>query len=235
MTTTDEQTEVKGARRTPFTRRRIIGGILAVALLVAAVLLGPTLWVRSASSGEIYSVAKAPARPTALVLGAGLSRDGTPSPFLAARLDVAQQLLERGAVRAILVSGDNRTHDYDEPTAMRDYLVEHGVPSEKVVLDYAGQDTYDSCTRAHRIFGAEALTVVSQSYHVPRAVAICRAVGLDAIGVGDDTAKRFTAVWEAGESREWLAKIKAAWDVTTSRDPILGQRETTLDDALRAR
>lgn len=235
MTASTEQTVTKWARRTPFSGRRVLAGVLGVLLAGAAVVVGPALWVRSASSGEIFEVADAPERPAALVLGAGLTADGRPSPFLAARLDVAQQLLERDAVRAILVSGDNRTHDYDEPSAMRDYLIEHGVAHEKIVLDYAGRDTYDSCTRARRIFGAEALTVVSQGYHVPRAVAICRAVGLDAIGVGDETARRYTAVWDAGASREWLANVKAAWDVTTSRDPILGDRETTLDEALRER
>lgn len=88
-------------------------------------------------------------------------------------------------MRVILVSGDNRTHAYDEPRSMRDDLVAAGVPTEAVVLDFAGRDTHDSCQRAHRIFGVDGVTVISQRYHVGRAVALCRAAGMTTNGVGD--------------------------------------------------
>lgn len=122
--------------------------------------------------------------------------------------------------------------NYDEPTAMRDWLVERGVPASDVVLDFAGRDTYDSCVRAKRIFGVDRLLVVSQGYHLPRAVTTCRAVGLDADGVGDWTAKRYAGVWESGERREKLAAVKAVIDVMTGRDPVLGEPETSVQDAL---
>jgi vancomycin permeability regulator SanA len=83
---------------------------------------------------------------------------------------VARALYASGKARVILVSGDNRVADHDEPTGMRDWLAEHDVPADAVVRDFAGRDTYDSCTRAKRIFGVDRVLVVSQAYHLPRAV-----------------------------------------------------------------
>ncbi|HRU10590.1 MAG TPA: ElyC/SanA/YdcF family protein, partial [Thermoanaerobaculia bacterium] len=156
--------------------------LLAVGGLTAYL---PWLWVLRQSDGHVHRLADAPSADVTLVLGAGLTPSGRPSPYLAARLDVAKALLDAGKTQVILVSGDNRTEDYDEPTAMRDYLVGQGVPAWRIVLDFAGRDTYDSCARAQRIFGVDQLLVVSQGYHVPRAVATCRALGLDAEAVGD--------------------------------------------------
>jgi vancomycin permeability regulator SanA len=207
--------------------------VLAALVIVAlAIVLGPWVWVSAASRGHVHTVGSAPEAPVALVLGAGLNPDGTPSPFLAGRLEVARQLHASEQVRVLLVSGDNRVVNYDEPTAMRDWLVERGVPASDVVLDFAGRDTYDSCVRAKRIFGVDRLLVVSQGYHLPRAVTTCRAVGLDADGVGDWTATRYAGVWESGERREKLAAVKAVIDVVTGRDPVLGEPETSVQDAL---
>lgn len=205
----------------------IVIGLLAV--------LVPWTWVLVASVGRVddaAEVADAPEAPVALVLGAGL-QGGRPSPYLAARLDTAAELYEAGKVRVLLVSGDNRTHAYDEPTAMRDYLVAQGVPPEVVVLDFAGRDTYDSCQRAHRIFGVDEVTVVSQRYHVGRAVALCRAAGMTTHGVGDSTMRtRFPRQWWIGWTREKLANLKAVGDVLTGRDPVLGNPEPGVRDAL---
>ena len=132
------------------------------------------------------------------------------------------------------MSGDNRFANYDEPTAMRDWLVAHGVPADAVVPDFAGRDTYDSCTRAKRIFGVDRVLVVSQGYHLPRAVTTCRAVGLDAEGVGDWTARAYPVQWAAGARREKLADAKAVLDVVSGRDPVLGPVETSVQDALAA-
>jgi len=205
-----------------------------VALGALAVLV-PWVWVLVASVGHVddaAEVADAPEAPVALVLGAGL-QGGRPSPYLQARLDAAKDLHDAGKVRVLLVSGDNRTHAYDEPTAMRDYLVAQGVPAEAVVLDFAGRDTYDSCQRAHRIFGVDEVTVISQKYHVGRAVALCRAAGMTTHGVGDTTMRsRFPREWWIGWTREKLANLKAVGDVLTGRDPVLGDPEPGVRDAL---
>ncbi|MGL4174547.1 MAG: SanA/YdcF family protein [Dermatophilaceae bacterium] len=210
-------------------RRRMLVGGLAVALVVG---LGPWAWTRVASAGHVHRPPDAPSAPVVLVLGAGLDAAGRPSPYLAARLDVAAELVENGRARVALVSGDNRFVDYDEPTAMLDGLVERGVPASAIVRDFAGRDTYDSCVRARRIFGVDRVLVVSQGYHLPRAVAICRAVGLDADGVGDWSARRYGAGWAQGTVREVPASVKAALDVLSRRDPVLGPAEPGVEDAL---
>ena len=232
MTASTETGSGSGTGRRRSRRRRLVlVGVGALALLVA-VAVGPWAWVSLASRGHVHTVDDAPSAPVALVLGAGLNPDGTPSAFLAGRLEAARALYASGRTRVILVSGDNRVADYDEPTAMRDWLAAHGVPADAVVRDFAGRDTYDSCTRAKRIFGVGEVLVVSQGYHLPRAVATCRAVGLAAEGVGDWTARVHPVQWTAGARREKIAAGKAVVDVVSGRDPVLGQVETSVQDAL---
>lgn len=212
-------------------RRRILSALAALVIVGLLLTLGPYLWVRLASRGHITTVAEAPRTPVALVLGAGL-RNGKPTPYLAYRLDVAVELWKAGKIKAVIVSGDNRTHGYDEPTAMADYLVQHGVPENRIVGDFAGRDTYGSCVRADKIFGVESLIVISQSYHLPRAVALCRAVGIDTTGVGDDKGRRYREVWARGQQREFPAAIKAASDVLLGGDVVLGPPESSVQDIL---
>jgi vancomycin permeability regulator SanA len=202
-------------------------GLLAVA--------GGEIWVRAAAHGRVYAEADVPAAPVALVLGAEVYADGSPSPFLAARLDIARRLLDAHKVKAILLSGDNSRWSYDEPGDMEVYLLARGVPAAQIVLDYAGFDTYDSCARAERIFGVRRTIVVTQSFHLPRAVAVCRRLGLEADGVGDDSVRQYRIAWLMGSAREHPADVKAALDVVSGRDPVhLGRHETGVEDALRA-
>jgi vancomycin permeability regulator SanA len=121
--------------------------------------------------------------------------------------------------------------EYNEPEAMRTYLINAGVPAEAVIADYAGFDTYDSCVRALRIFGVTKLIVVTQSYHLPRAVASCRALGIEATGVGDDSVRHGVA-WKRGAIRDQLACAKTVIDLATGRDPVLGRPETSVAEAL---
>jgi vancomycin permeability regulator SanA len=165
------------------------------------------------------------------VLGARVFPDGTPSPFLAARLDLARRLYAAGKVRAVVVSGDSMAEEYNEPEAMRTYLINAGMPAEAVVADSAGFDTYDSSVRALHIFGVDKLIVVTQSYHLPRAVATCRALGIDATGVGDDSLRHAVA-WRRGAIRDQLACVKTVIDLITRRAPVLGQAETSVTEAL---
>jgi vancomycin permeability regulator SanA len=206
-----------------------LGGIVAV--LVA---IGCAQWVRSSADGHIYDVASVPAAPVALVLGAQVGDDGQPSAFLAARLEIARQLLENGKVKAILVSGDHAEWAYDEPGSMQAWLVARGVPADRVVLDHAGFDTYDSCVRANKIFGVQQAIVVTQDFHLPRAVTLCREQGIEATGVGDDTVRVHEKMWLRGEIREYGAAVKAVADVLTARDPVfLGPHETGVEEAIR--
>jgi vancomycin permeability regulator SanA len=170
-----------------------------------------------------------PSAEAALVLGAGLYGE-RPSPMLARRLDLAAELYHAGRVRALLLSGDNGRTGYDEPTVMRDYLLARDVPATVMVLDYAGFDTWDSCVRARRVFGAHSLTVVTQAFHLPRAVALCRTAGLEAFGVGDDSSRHWPGATYVYAARELAATAKAFADAVVLRsEPVFpGPRETSL-------
>lgn len=175
---------------------------------------------------RVVALETVPATPVALVLGAEVHPDGRPSGFLRARLDVALELYRRGLVKRLLVSGDGTSRFYDEPTAMRQYLLDNGVPDEAVLIDPEGVDTYASCTRARDEFGVHRLIVVSQRYHLPRALAICRLLGLDAWGVGDVTARRSPRTWAHGARREVAANLKLLWDVARQRPWVRPRRVT---------
>jgi vancomycin permeability regulator SanA len=208
--------------------------IALVAILAFGLIAGSQLWIRGAAAGKVYAEADVPKRPVALVLGAMVHPDGTLSAFLEARVAQAKRLYDAGKVEAILVSGDHGEWAYDEPGRMHAWHVEHGVPDAKVVDDYAGFDTYDSCQRAVRVFGVQQAIVVTQSYHIERAVALCRHLGVDATGIGDDTVRIYRQPWLSSAARENGAVVKALFDVVSGRDPIfLGRHETTVDDALR--
>ena len=119
----------------------------AVLGLLSMAVGGSVLFVRHTAAGRIFPVATVPPAPAALVLGAQVKPDGTPSAFLAARLDLARQLYLAGKVKMILVSGDNRAEEYDEPGAMRSYLISSGIPASDVIIDNSGIDTYSRCER----------------------------------------------------------------------------------------
>jgi vancomycin permeability regulator SanA len=228
----------RAARLDPFrwsrpARRRAF--LAAVTLSVLA--LAPMTWAWLSTTGHRVTAGagpgwagKVPAAPVALVLGAGLYH-GSPTPMLATRLDIAAELYRAGRVRALLLSGDNSRPGYDEPSVMRDYLVARGLPSDVLVLDYAGFDTWDSCVRARDVFGIRRLTVVTQNFHLPRAVALCRTAGMDAFGVGDDSAARWPAKTYVYAVREFAATAKGFLDaVVLKSSPVFpGPRETSLD------
>lgn len=215
--------------------RRLLRALLAVAGLLAGIVAGTSVWAWTVSAGHIATsgddgdTARA---PVAIVLGAAVQADGHPSPWLAYRLDVAADLYTSGRVEAILVSGDNRRLGYDEPTVMRNYLVSKGIHSNAIALDYAGFDTYDTCVRAHRIFGIERALLVTQDFHEPRAVTVCRSVGVNVDGVGDSRASSERISWVISWTRERLATVKAVCDVVSRRDPTLGRRETSVQEAV---
>ncbi|MFG2075013.1 protein SanA, affects membrane permeability for vancomycin [Nonomuraea maritima] len=212
------------------TLRRAYQGLVLLSVLA----LAPMTWAwlgssphRVTAEGDRW-LAQVPEAQAALVLGAGLYA-GHPSPMLARRLDIAAELYHAGKVRALLLSGDNSRKDYDEPTAMRDYLRARGVPASVMVLDYAGFDTWDSCVRARHVFGARRVTVVTQEFHIPRAVTLCRTAGLEAFGAGDDSARRWASTYVYA-ARELLATGKAFADAVVLRsDPVFaGPPEVSL-------
>ena len=205
------------------------GAVLLIAVL-AAVALVPPLWVDVRARSALRTVADVAPAPVAVVFGAGLW-DGEPSPYLAHRLDAAAQLYTAGRVQVVLVTGDNSRADHDEPTAMRTYLVRHGVPDHRIVSDFAGFDTWDSCVRAKEIFGVDDAVLISQDFHIRRAVALCRAAGVTGSGIG--VAEPRGSVWFYGVARENVASGKALLDAVVRPGPhFLGPADPGVARAL---
>lgn len=189
---------------------------MLVGVLIA--LVGSVIWVRQVSGPFRYtSIKNVPARPVALVLGNRAYPDGTVSRLLAGRLDLALRLYRAGKVGTVLVSGDASGRGiaggYNEVDPMRQWLIGRGVPADKVVGDYAGMNTYDSCVRARRVFGVDRVTVVTQAYHLPRAVTLCRKVGLDAVGVAADSRGVSALDMKRRAARDDLACTKAVLEL----------------------
>ncbi len=170
-----------------------------------------------------------PRTPVAIVFGAGLWRDGSPTPVLRDRVATAAELYFSGKVQKILMSGDNRFVEYNEPGAMRDYALSLGVPAEDIVLDYAGRRTYDTCYRAQAVFGVGSAILVTQGYHLPRALYTCNMLDIEATGVPADRriySRRSVAFWNL---REIPATLIAFWDLfITQPTPVLGDPEPIL-------
>ncbi|MFG2961943.1 MULTISPECIES: vancomycin high temperature exclusion protein [unclassified Streptomyces] len=214
--------------RTRTGRRRLVQGVMAGCVLA----LLPSTWLYVSTTGRLHSVADVPRADVAVVFGAGLW-DGEPSPYLANRLTAAAELYKEGRIKVVLVTGDNSRKDYDEPDAMRAYLTRHGVPAQRIVSDYAGFDTWDSCVRAKKIFGVNRAILISQGFHIRRAVALCEAAGVTSYGVGVDA--KHDVTWYYGGTREVLAATKAALDVVFEPNPqFLGKKEPGVADALAA-
>ncbi|MFD6099772.1 vancomycin high temperature exclusion protein [Nocardiopsis flavescens] len=218
-------------------RRRRRGPLLLLLLALALVAaFAPFAWVVAGTAEHRHATAAdAPERPVALVLGAGVRDDGLPTRLLARRLELAADLYFTDRVEVVLVSGDNSVEHYNETDTMRDHLVAAGVPAERIVGDYAGFSTWESCVRAREVFGVSGATVVTQDFHLPRAVSLCRAAGIDAVGVADAAGEERAFSTRYGWVREVPAAVAALGTALTRPDPtFLGRYETAVDDALAA-
>jgi vancomycin permeability regulator SanA len=189
--------------------------------LLSAILTPVALncYVRVATSDRRYTEPTGvPPQQVAIVFGAGVWEDGTPTPMLADRVRAAVDLYNQSRVNKILMTGDNSSRDYNEVKVMQEYAVKHGVSLTDITLDYAGFSTYESCYRAKEIFGVTRAVLVTQKYHLPRAVYTCSNMGIEAVGLG-------TPDWEKFENdsmryyflRELLAVLKALWEVHVTR------------------
>jgi vancomycin permeability regulator SanA len=198
----------------------ILLGIAAAAVVI------PRLVTAAYSLSRIYSTETSPTRPVAIVFGAGLRRDGTPTTVLRDRVETAVELYNQGKVSKLLMSGDNRFEYYNEPKAMRQYALQLGIPDEDIVMDYAGRRTYDTCYRAGAIFGVKKAVLVTQLFHLPRAIYTCNNLGVEAVGVKADRAyyRKITRFfWNV---RELPATLTAMVEVHLTRPlPVLGEPE----------
>jgi len=186
---------------------------IAVLLFAIAAIAVPITMRMTMRTFTYTSITDVPAAEVAIVPGASVL-NGKPSPVLSARADMAIELFESGKVSKILVTGDNGQLNHDEVTPVRRYLTEAGIPPEDIFLDHAGFDTYSSMYRAISVFHAQSAIIVTQDFHMPRALYIARHLGMIAYGV----------VAEGGGSpldyvREVPASDKAFWDLLTHRTP----------------
>lgn len=205
----------------------LVGGLGVLALGV------PAVWTRWMAQDRVLTVEQAPARDVAIIYGAEVYPSGKPSPYLRARLDRGVELYRAGKAKVFIVSGDNADAHNHEATNMKKYLVAQGVPADQVVEDAYGLDTYDTCVRARKVFGVDSALLVSQRYHLPRAVATCRSVGVDAVGVGDVSVKQTSQRWDEFARRELGANVKMVWDLVRRRDPVLEPPRNDVQRALR--
>lgn len=195
-----------------------IGAIILIAAAAYAIFI-----VRIPQDVFVYEAATVPERPVALVLGASIRR-GEPSAMLTDRLDAAVELYNEKKVKKLIVSGDNREEHYNEPVIMKRYLSERGIPLDDIISDYAGRRTYDSCYRLKEIFGQESAIIVTQRYHLVRALYLCRSLGIDAVGIAADRSRY--AFFSAEYARDIAASLKAWLDINFFKPtPILGKQE----------
>lgn len=188
--------------------RRLLIAALLCALLGAATLGAANWLVIHTASPWIYSPEEVEGLDAdcILVLGAGLWAPGEASPMLADRLEMAMVLYDLGAGEKLLMSGDHGTADYNEVEVMRNWALEAGAPAEDIFMDHAGFSTYESMVRAAEVFQCRRVVIVTQRYHLYRAVYIARSLGLDACGVAAEEIVYPNALWR--ESREVLARAK---------------------------
>jgi SanA protein len=201
--------------------------LLFIIIIIGIIILaGSSLIIQSETGAQIHSLQNAPSSKVAIVFGAGLRRDGTPTLILRDRVAAAVDLYQRKMVSKILVSGDNRFLDYNEPGAMYEYAISMGVPKEDVIRDYAGRRTYDTCYRAKAIFGVTEALLITQAYHLPRALYLCNHLGLTAQGVASDISHYSQFSYASWLSREWIARAGALWDIWIALPvPVLGDPE----------
>jgi vancomycin permeability regulator SanA len=200
--------------------------VLALAGLTVLAVLAARLTTGLYARPRTYSSLEVPARRVAIVFGAGLWRDGTATPVLYDRVAAAAELYFAGKAEKLLMSGDNRFIDYNEPAVMRQVALSLGVPEEDIVLDYAGRRTYDTCYRAAAIFGVSEAILVTQAFHLPRAIYLCNRLGVDGVGVEADRRVYRRASMLYWNARELLATVNALWEVHVSHPlPVLGDPE----------
>lgn len=194
--------------------------LMAMMALVVFVVAFPFIFrasIRSRYQPQIYEVEEAPDRPVAIVFGAAVNRGGWLSTVLRDRMDTAITLYQKGVVDQIIVSGHQDDHGYDEPGSMRAYAIARGVPPSEIQMDIEGDRTYDTCYRAQHEFHLDSVLLVTQDFHLPRALYTCNNLGVEAAGVRADRRTYRGASWY--EFRETVATLVAMADLFRRETP----------------
>ena len=188
--------------------KRIIIGVIVMIFIILIMLLGVNFFVVAKTKSKILSTEQAKELENVdciLILGAGIWGEN-PSPMLEDRLLQGIELYKNGVSTKIIMSGDHGSDNYDEVNVMKRFAIEKGVKSEDIFMDHAGFSTYDSMYRAKDIFEAKKIVIVTQKYHMYRAIYIAEQLGIEAYGVNSDP--RAYAGQTMREAREILARDK---------------------------
>ena len=201
----------------------MIFAVLIVAFMMAApfLLRGYTSW---RFDDDVHSIDSVPSKRVAIIFGAQVTRRGRLSTMLRDRVATGIDLYQAGKVEYLLMSGDGREVSYNEPAAMRDYALERGVPAEAILIDPAGLRTYDTCYRARDTFGLSDAILVTQEFHLDRALFICNGLGVDAVGVFADYHRPYGYSPRAMNWSQWreiAATTIAALDLLRGRPPAV--------------
>ena len=207
-------------------KQKIIKTVAWLAVACLALIATCDIAVKATAHGRTYdNVSDIPHNRVGLLLGTNSTTPrGTHNYYYTHRINAAAELFHAGKVDYLLISGDNSSKHYDEPTMMRDSLLLHGVPADRIVLDYAGFRTLDSVIRAKEVFGQSSFTIISQKFHNERALVQARHYGIDAIAYNaDDVVLGYP--WVKVQCRERLARVKLYLDLLTGKQPkFLGEK-----------
>jgi SanA protein len=191
---------------------------------VAGLVWGWPRWVEWRYAARIFAPDAVQPERIAIVFGARVYSSGRLSGMLRDRVDTAVELYRTGKVSKLLVSGDNQFADYNEPGAMMAYAIAQGVPAADIQPDYAGRRTYDTCYRAQAIFQVERAILVTQRFHLPRALFLCEQLGLEVVGVAADRRQYDPRAIAFSETREIPALVAALFDaIRRAPPPVLGE------------
>jgi SanA protein len=200
--------------------RLVAGGLIAAAALLAL----PWVWQQAVQlryAGRTYTVENAPAAGVAIVFGARVYGGGRLSPMLSDRVDTAAALYAAGKVETLIMSGGQNGEEYDEPAAMAAQAVRQGVPPGAILLDYGGLRTYDTCYRAVEVYGVTEALLVTQAFHLPRALLLCDGLGMAVAGVAADRRLYSSRSLAWSELREVPALMSAALDLIRRSPPTI--------------
>ena len=211
---------------------KIISWVIFIGLVIALIVGAINIYMVTTTSKRIISVddAKDINADCIIVLGAGVKPTGKPSWMLEDRIIVGEQLYNVNAAPKLLMSGDHGRENYDEVNTMKDYAINDGIPSDDIFMDHAGFSTYDSMYRAKEIFGVKKIVIVSQKYHLTRALYIAKKLGIEAYGVSADK-RDYLAKQKYRVFREWIARAKDFFKLIYKPEPTYLGDKISLEDS----